>query len=139
MGGCVVEDGIPPKKRDDSIQGTTPNVRGPLNESIGIDLDDPWDEEETHLKLHVDELVHPTLTRHDFPSPHRLMEDHLNMIFDMRRDMANQIQSQCTLIKHLDMFFYSMSSEPVKSRFQTCFHPFSFTFCHDGSLGLPQV
>jgi hypothetical protein len=133
MGGCVVEEEIPPQKWDDSIQGTTPNVIGPLNEATGIDLDDCWAEEETHLKLHVDEPVHPTLASHDFPSPRRLTEDHLNLIFEMRRDMVDQLQSQRTLNRRLDMLFDSLSSEPAKSHCPTCCQPFSFTFRHDGS------
>jgi hypothetical protein len=32
------------------MQGATPNIGGPRTEATGIDWDDCWAEEETHLK-----------------------------------------------------------------------------------------
>jgi hypothetical protein len=95
--------------------------------------------EETHLKQHTGEPDHPALASHDFPNPRRLTEDHLNMIFEMRRDMADQLHIQHTLNRRLDMLFDSLSSEPTKSRFPTCCQSFSFTVRHDGSLSSPQI
>jgi hypothetical protein len=88
---------------------------------------------------HMSESDHPALESHDFPSPHRITEDYLNMIFEMRRDMDDQLHNQHALNRHLDMLFDSLSREPVKNHFPTRCQPFAFTVCHDGSPGSPQI
>jgi hypothetical protein len=52
--------------------------------------------------------------------------EHLNLIFEMRRDVADQLHRQETLHHRLDMFFDSLSSEPEKRRCPTCCQPFTF-------------
>jgi hypothetical protein len=54
-------------------------------------------------------------------------EEQLHLIFELRRDIADQLHRQEILNRQLDMFFDSFSSEPVKRRFPTYCQPFSFT------------
>jgi len=68
----------------------------------------------------VDEKAHPT------PRSCRLMEDHLVLIFEMYKDLVEQQHHQCTLNKHLDILYDSLSREPEKSRCLTCCQPFNF-------------
>jgi hypothetical protein len=56
--------------------------------------------------------------------------EQLQLIFDLRRDVADQLHCQEILNCRLDMFFDSLSSEPEKRRCPTCCHPFTFLqFC----------
>jgi hypothetical protein len=48
------------------------------------------------------------------PMQQSFSAEHLNLIFEMRRDVANQLHRQETLHRRLDMFFDSLSSEPGK-------------------------
>jgi hypothetical protein len=92
MGGCVVEEEIPPQKQDDFMQGAVPiSVDRTMKPSglIGMTVGQGGDPSEAAYG----EPTHPALASHDFPSPHRLTEDHLNLIFEMRRDMADQLHS----------------------------------------------
>jgi hypothetical protein len=107
-------------RQDDFMQGATPNFSGPHNEAPRIDWDEFWGKEETHLKQHIGEPAHPALVCHDFPSHYRLIEDHLNLIFEMRQDMDDQLHNQHALDRRLDMLFDSLSRDPAKSQFPTC-------------------
>jgi hypothetical protein len=97
-----------------------------LNDATGTDLDYCLAEEETHLDLFEEAPVHPASTGHDprfeqdMPSPRRFSEDHLQLIFEMRREMADQLQSQSALSRRLDLLFDSLSNEPAKSHCPTC-------------------
>jgi hypothetical protein len=139
MGGCVVEEEIPPQIQDDFKRGTTPNVSGPHNEAHRTDWDECWGKEETHSELHIGEQAHPALGCHDFPSSCRLTKDHLALIFEMRRDLADQLHNQHVLSRRLDMLFNSLSSEPAKSCYPTCCQLFTFTVHHDKSPGSPHI
>jgi hypothetical protein len=139
MVGCVVEEEIPPQIQDDFKRDTTPIVSGSHNEAPRTDWDDGWGEEETHRELHTGDQAHPALGRHDVPSFCRLMEDHLALIFEMKRDFVDQLHNQHVLSRRLDMLFDSLSSEPVNSRFPTCCQSFAFTVRHDESSGSPHI
>jgi hypothetical protein len=81
----------------------------------------------------ADEQAHPT------PSSCRLTEDHLVLIFEMRKDLAEQQHHQRTLNKCLDVLYDSLSSEPEKIRCPTCCQPFVFRLRQDERPGLPHV
>jgi hypothetical protein len=54
-------------------------------------------------------------------------KEQLQLIFELRQDVADQLYRQDILSRRLDVFFDSFSSDPVKRRFPTCCHPFTFT------------
>jgi hypothetical protein len=71
---------------------------------------------------------------HPAPDSYRLTDDHLVLIFEMRRDLAEQQHRQSFFNKRLDTLYDSLSSEPKKSHCPTCCHPFTFRLRQDGSL-----
>ena len=73
-----------------------------MEEDPGINWDKCWNEDD------IEEHVHPT------PSSSRLTEDHLVLIFEMHKDLAEQLHNQRTLNKRLDVLYDSLSSKPVK-------------------------
>jgi hypothetical protein len=98
-----------------------------MEEDPGTNWDDCWKDDD------VEEQAHPT------PNSCRLTEDHLVLIFEMHKDLAEQQHNQHTLNKRLDVLYDSLSSEPVKSRCPTCCQPFVFRLCQDGRPGSPHV
>jgi hypothetical protein len=60
-------------------------------------------------------------------SKHQHSKDQLQLIFDLRRDVAHQRYRQTILCGRLDAFFNSLSSELVKSRCLTCNQPYAFS------------
>jgi hypothetical protein len=134
MGGCMVEEEIPPLMQDNYKNDADPNDEDPW-----IKWGDCWSKEETHREIHTGTQAHPALGCHDLPSSCRLTEDHLVLIFEMRKDLVEQLHNQHVLSKRLDILFNSLSSEPVKSRCPTCCQPFAFTVRHDGRPGSPHI
>jgi hypothetical protein len=65
-------------------------------------------------------------------NPRRFSEDHLQLIFEMHRNLADQLHNQSILNHRMDLLFDSLSSEPAQRRCLTCFQPFVFTYNHDG-------
>jgi hypothetical protein len=128
MTGCIVEEEIPPQMEDYCKNFVDAN-----NEDPGINWDDSWNEEDTHRQTYTEEHVHPD------PSSCRLTEDHMVLIFEMQKDLAEQLHNQYILSKRLNVMFDSLSSEPVKSRCPTCCHPYAFKILQDGCLGSPHV
>jgi hypothetical protein len=47
------------------------------------------------------------------------MNDHLVLIFEMRKDLAEKLHNQHVLRKRLDIMVNSLSSEPMESHFLT--------------------
>jgi hypothetical protein len=134
MTGCIVEEEIPPLMSDYCKNSVDPNDEDP-----GIKWGDCWSEEETHRETYTRAQVHLALGSHDLPSSCRLTEDHLVLIFEMRRDLVEQLHNQHILNKRLDILFDSLSSEPAKSRCPTCCQPYAFTIRQDGCPGSPHV
>jgi hypothetical protein len=56
------------------------------------------------------EKAHPDFECHDFPSSCKLMEDHLVLIFKMRKNLAKQLHNELVLRKFLDILFKSLST-----------------------------
>jgi hypothetical protein len=85
-GSCLVEEEIPPSWLAEWIA---------KNSSPGLD------EEETPLVDFDMDTAPPTEAdgkiEHTMPNPHRFSDDHLQLIFDMRRSLEDQTQNQRTL------------------------------------------
>jgi hypothetical protein len=69
----------------------------------------------------------------DLSSPCFLAPEHLELIFEMRRDMMEQLHRHTLLSSRIDMLFDAFSSMPIKQRCPTCAQPYVFT-PHDGTL-----
>jgi hypothetical protein len=65
-------------------------------------------------------------------NPHRLSNDHLQLIFDMRRILEEQTQNQRTLSQRMDLLFDALSDAPEKTRCLTCEQKFFFIYNTDG-------
>jgi len=52
-------------------------------------------------------------------------EDQLQLIFDMRRDIADQQFKQQHINQRLDALFEYLSGEPTPGRCPVCRHPFN--------------
>jgi hypothetical protein len=98
----MVEEEVPLQKEDPGK-----NFVVAKDEDPGINWDECWNEDD------AEEHAHPT------PSSCRLTKDHLVLIFEMRKDLTEQLHNQHTLSKRLDVLYDSLSSEPVKSRCPT--------------------
>jgi hypothetical protein len=118
MVGCPIEEETPPAWLEERIMATTQFVNAPQPVAAS--------EPET-------------------PNTHRFSEEHLQLIFEMRRDMADQLHRQDILSRRLDALFDSLSSEPAKRRCPTCCQPYIFTPARphspsvDGNPGSPTV
>ena len=75
---------------------------------------------------------------HTLPNPHRLSNDHLQLIFDMRRSLEEQTQTQCTLSRRMDLLFDALSNVPKKTPCLTYEQRLLFTYNIDGSSSLPN-
>jgi hypothetical protein len=99
MENCPVEEEIPPALHDDRIQAKAqPDIEPPPVAAL------------------VSEV----------PSLCRFLEEHLQLIFNMRRDAADQLHRHTILYCHMDALFDSLSSEPVTRRCPTCCQPYVF-------------
>jgi hypothetical protein len=79
------------------------------------------------------------LDNHASPRSCRLTEEHLALIFEMRRDLDEQMHNQSLLNKHMDLLFDSLSGEPAKSCCPTCCQPYAFMVIQEESPGSPHV
>jgi hypothetical protein len=102
------------------------------NDFVTATMDEDPDDEQAHDD-EADEQTHPA------PISCRLMEDHLVLIFEMRKDLAEQQHRQSIFNKRLDALYDSLSSEPEKIRCPTCCQPFVFRLRQDGCPSSPHV
>jgi hypothetical protein len=72
-------------------------------------------------------------------NPHRFSDNHLQLIFEMRRNLENQLHNQSILNKCMDLMFDSLSGAPAQKRFLTCSQIFVFTYNNEGCLGWPHL
>jgi hypothetical protein len=117
MGTCLIEEEICPILQDDIIQLEAQPI-------------DP----------------HPiAYSSPEVPGSCRFSEEHLKLIFELRRDVIDHLHCQTILCSHLDAFFDSLSREPVKRRFPAYSQPYDFFPAWpkppsgDGNLGSPSV
>lgn len=68
-------------------------------------------------------------------TPHRLPDDHLQLIFDMRRSLEEKTQTQRTLSRRMDLLFDALSDAPKKRCCPTCSQKFVFAYNVDGRSG----
>jgi hypothetical protein len=61
-------------------------------------------------------------------NPHCLSDDQLQLIFDMRQNLEEQLHNQRTLSRHMDLMFDALAGAPEKTRCPTCGQRFVFTF-----------
>jgi hypothetical protein len=81
----------------------------------------PWMDRPTEPPLPTSD------TGRDPSSPNFLTLEHLELIFEMRRYMMEQLHRHTLLSSRIDMLFDAFSSTSVKQRCLTCVQPFSFT------------
>jgi hypothetical protein len=115
MTGCLVEEEFPPLMSDYCQNPGDPNDEDPR-----IRWGELWSEEDNrdppNIGKHIQECQWDRLwTTTNLPNTCRLTKDHLALIFEMRRDLVEQMHNQSILNKHLDILFDSLSSEPAKS------------------------
>jgi hypothetical protein len=72
-------------------------------------------------------------------NPHHFLDDHLQLIFDMRRNLEDQLHNQSILNRHMDLLFDSLSGAPDKKRCPTCGQRFVFTYNNEGCPGSPNL
>jgi hypothetical protein len=60
------------------------------------------------------------------PNTWRFSEEHLQLIFEMRQDVTEQLHRQTTLSECLDVLFNALSSKPFKNGCLTCFQTYMF-------------
>jgi hypothetical protein len=127
QGSCLVEEEIPPSW---------------LAEWIAKNSSPKLDEEDTPLADFDMDTTPPVEAdgkiEHPMPNPHRFSDDHLQLIFDMRRSLEDQTQNQRTLSRRMDLLFDALSDVPEKTRCPTCGQKFIFTYDTDGRPGLPN-
>jgi hypothetical protein len=119
--GCIVEEEALPLKGHSGRNSVASMEEDPVTDltatfnSVTSTLEESQDQEDYH----------------SYSESHLLMDDHLVLIFEMRRDLAEQQHRQSLFEKHLDALYASLSSEPEKSRCSTCCQPFIFRLRHD--------
>jgi hypothetical protein len=64
------------------------NDTNPNDEDLGIKWGEKWSKGETHWEIHTETQDHPDLGFHDSPNNCRLIEDHLMLIFKLRKDLV---------------------------------------------------
>jgi hypothetical protein len=81
----------------------------------------------------------------NIPNTCSFLGEHLQLIFDMRRDMVDKLHRHNILSHHLDALFDSISGDLVKRRFPTCCQLYVFTPAlpqppsGDGTSGSPSA
>jgi hypothetical protein len=127
QGSCLVEEEIPPSWLAEWIA---------RNSSPGLNMEETpptdFDMDTTPLADADGKIEQP------MPNPHRFSDDHLQLIFDMRRSLEDQTQNQRTLSRRMDLLFDALSDVPEKTRCPTCRQRFVFTYDTDGRSGLPN-
>ena len=115
--GCIVEEEVSPPE-DNSRQNSAATMdEDPVTEFVT---------ENYSIVATMDEDQDQYDHSHPAPDSYRLTEDHLVLIFEMQKDLAEQLHNQYILNKRLDVMFDSLSSELVKIRCPTCCHPYAF-------------
>jgi hypothetical protein len=111
---CIVEEEIPPSWQ---VTQNTPN-NAALEEAPPENADEDMD------------LEQPLLT------PHRFSDDHLQIIFDMRRTLDDQMHNQRILGQRMDLLFDALTDAPDKKRCPTCGQKFVPAYNTHGQSGL---
>jgi hypothetical protein len=131
---------------------TVPDFQAPPNTSgqptlgfnSALEMETCIIEEEIPSEEHHEEAlpaIQPPLViapEPEWTSTCRLSQEHLDLIFDMRRDMAEQLHRHTILSSRLDMLFDALSGEPDKRRCSTCAQLFVFAptrLQHHGDKG----
>jgi hypothetical protein len=121
----AVEEEVPPRLLDST---------DPITVDPTIQWDEFWNEQEdTEVPLQKNP------DRHSLSLVCRLMTEHLDLIFKMIRDLAEQRYHQNLPRNHMDFLFNSLSGEPAKSHFLTCSQPYAFIISQDRHSGFPHV
>jgi hypothetical protein len=135
LGGCPIEEELPTEvQQEDDLETTW--VVSLLRKNFPLKFN-----RKMWLSLQAT-LHHRQLLFLASPRTWCLSQEHLQLIFDMRRDVEEQLHRQTTLSRCLDVLFDALSSEPAKSRCPTCCQPFVFALRpteDDGNSGSPKV
>jgi hypothetical protein len=75
----------------------------------------------------VEPPPHTSAMARELHSPCFLAPEHLELIFEMRRDMMEQLHRHTLLSSRLDMLFDAFSCTQSKQRCPTCAQPYVFT------------
>jgi hypothetical protein len=108
MTGCLVEEELPPLLPDCCKNFAST----PTWQTQKIKWGEFWNEEERHNSPKAP--MQQALDNHTSPRLCRLTEEHLALIFEMRRDLAEQMHNQSLLSKHMDLLFDSLSGSPQR-------------------------
>jgi hypothetical protein len=112
-----------------------PNTPGQstLGTDSALELDTCIIEEEIPQEECNEEEIPPTsqpplvtTSEPEWIHTYHLSQDHLDLIFDMRRDMEEQLHQHTILSSRLDMLFDALSGEPNKRRCSVCTQSFIF-------------
>jgi hypothetical protein len=105
QGSCMVEEEIPPSWLTEWIaRNTTPGLDMEEIPPTAFDMD-------TTPHADTDGKIEQPL-----PNPHHFSDDHLQLIFDMRRSLEDQTHNQSILSRRMDLLFDSLSDVPEKTR-----------------------
>jgi hypothetical protein len=91
----------------------------PELESCPVKEEIPTAEKE-EVAPHVGVSQPPVTSASTSHSTWRFLEQHLQLIFEMRRDATKQLHRQTTLYQRMDILFDALSSAPAKNRCPTC-------------------
>jgi hypothetical protein len=128
--GCIVEEEALPLEDHSGHNSAASMEEDPVTDSVVA-----YDSVAATLEENQAQEDHS----HPAPESYRLTEDHLVLIFEMRRDLAEQQHRQSFFSKRLDALYDSLSSEPEKSHCRRCCQPFTFRLCQDGCPGSPHA
>jgi hypothetical protein len=109
-GGCVVEEEIPPSWLKDWTTRNVPTTTE-VTHWLAMEETPPTDFDATttqHEEM-VGSVEQTSL------NPHHFSDDHLQLIFEMHRNMEDQLHNQSILSRHMDLLFDSLSSAPPRS------------------------
>jgi hypothetical protein len=65
-------------------------------------------------------------------NPQHFLDDHLQLIFEMHRNMEDQLHNHIILSCRMDLLFNFLSGAPAQKHYLTCNQLFFFTYNNDG-------
>nr|ABK23844.1 unknown [Picea sitchensis] len=108
----MVEEEIPPSSQLENNAGTTETIKTRAdNEAIKEEEDQPQ-----HFA-------------------NRLMEEHLQLLFEIRKKQDDQVHSQSILNQQMDILFDALTDAPVRAKCPTCSQEFTLVYTIHGQPG----
>ena len=101
-----------------SSPGLDEEVEADEEAEAKADVDAYFNMDTVEVDMEAKGKMEQTTTRH------RLSDDHLQLIFDMRRSLEDKTQTQPTLSRRMDLLFDAMMATPASKRCPTCSQKF---------------